>query len=149
VFLRQGGILTTNTDAVDNDVQHPLTAVTVDVAAGGNGSFDLYEDAGEGHDYQRGQLARTLIRYTESGDGHQSGALTISPQQGSFRGQVRDRAWTLRLYDVAVPGTVRLSGQSLARNDAGPGWSYDESTHILTVRTPTRPTTGETVITYG
>jgi alpha-glucosidase (family GH31 glycosyl hydrolase) len=149
VFLRQGGILTTNTDAVDNDVQHPLTAVTVDVAAGGNGSFDLYEDAGEGHDYQRGQLARTQIRYTEPGGGHQSGTLTIGSQQGSFRGQVRNRAWTLRLYAVAAPGTVRLNGQSLPRDDAGAGWSYDESAQTLTVRTATRPTTGDTVITYG
>ena len=49
VFLKAGGIMATRTDNVANDVQNPLTKVTLDIAAGANGHFGLYRGRGRQH----------------------------------------------------------------------------------------------------
>ena len=64
VFVKVGGIVATRTDDVANDVQNPLTKVTLDVASGAAGHFDLYEDAGTGSD-----SAKTPIGYAETANG--------------------------------------------------------------------------------
>jgi alpha-glucosidase (family GH31 glycosyl hydrolase) len=63
VFIKAGGIMATRGADVANDVQHPLTSVALDVAAGANGHFDLFEDAGDNTD---GASATTPIDYTQA-----------------------------------------------------------------------------------
>ena len=129
VLLKAGGIMVTRTDYADN--QHaPLDQLTVNVAAGADGSFSLYEDAGEGQGFQLGQYTDTPIRWR---DGAQ--ALTIGASQGFYSGAPTLRAYTLRLFHASAPHAVKLDGRSLPRS----AWSYDGSTHTATVATTRLP----------
>jgi hypothetical protein len=139
VFVKAGGIVATRTDDVADDVQNPLTKVTLDVASGAPGHFSLYEDAGD-----RGPSATTAIDYDEravtaGGQTRPTSVVTIGGQSGS--GPVGSRAWTLRLHDVAVaPEGVSVNGA--AAGDV----AYDAASHTLTVRTASLPTGSPTVI---
>ena len=135
VFIKSGGIVATRTDNVANDVQNPLNKVTLDVAAGANGHFDLFEDAGDNTD---GGSATTPIDYAEANpaNGSPTSTITIGAQQGSYTGQIAQRAWTIRLHNVAVP-PESVSG--------GTG-SYDAATRTLTITTGTVATGAKTTI---
>ncbi|KAA2256090.1 DUF5110 domain-containing protein [Solihabitans fulvus] len=139
VFVRSGGIVPTRTDYVDHTTQSPLTQVTLDVAAGGNGSSTLYEDAGEGNAYQAGQSATTGLAYAESAGTRQ---LSIDAMHGTYAGAVSARTWTARFRNAAPPSTVTVNGA------ATPDWTYDAATRVLTVRTTALPTRQATTIAY-
>jgi alpha-glucosidase (family GH31 glycosyl hydrolase) len=129
VFVRGGGIVPERSDNVTNDVQNPMNELTVDVAAGASGSYDLYEDAGDGP----GGSATTPISYA-------SKTLTIGPARGRFAGQPSSREWTARFLGVARPSTVDVDGKSTS------AWSYDASNRTLTVPLAARPITTRTTI---
>ncbi|MCP2257789.1 Glycosyl hydrolases family 31 [Streptoalloteichus tenebrarius] len=148
VFLRAGGVLPTRSDYVDHSDQRPMTAVTLDVAAGGSGSFDLYEDAGEGLGYRHGQHATTPIRYHQD-NGRQTGNLTIGAAQGHYPGQVAKRAWTARFRDVDPPTGVWVNGAGVGQSASGPGYSYDPASRTLTVRTAPVPTARATTVGFA
>jgi hypothetical protein len=137
VFIRSGGVLPTRTNAVSNDAQAPLDQVTLDVATGGDGSFTLYEDAGEGHGYRSGASARTAIGYAES-----TRTLTIAARDGSYPGAVPSRTWTLRFRAVDGPATVRVNGSVVAS-------TYDAATRTLTARTSALAAGTPTVVSLG
>jgi hypothetical protein len=137
VFLKAGGILPTRTGDVANDVQNPLTRVTLDVASGAAGHFGLYEDAGTGS-----ASATTPIDYAETApaNGSPTATLTIGAQQGDYTGRIAARAWTLRLHGVSArPERVTVDG-------AAADSSYDAATRTLTVTTASRPTDAPTTI---
>src|SRR4051794_39828379 len=137
VFVKAGGVVATRTGDVANDVQSTLTKVTLDVASGAAGHFDLYEDAGTGRD-----SATTPIDYAETApaNGSPVSTLTIGAQQGDYSDRVAARAWTLRLHGVAAqPERVTLDG-------AAADSSYDAATRTLTVTTASRPTGAPTTI---
>jgi hypothetical protein len=142
VFVRGGGILLSRTDQADNLAQHPVGPLTVDVATGGTGQFDLYEDAGDGTAYQQGQSATTHLTSAD-------GALDIAAQQGSYPGQVTSRAWTARVHNAGTPSQVTVNGTTLSQTGTGPGWSYDPATRTLTIRTSTLPTNAPVQIRYN
>ena len=77
VFIRAGGIVPTRTDDVTNDVQNPLTNVTLNVAEGTNGNYSLYED--NGTTTNPAQSAQTPILYRASAH-----AVTIGAAEGGF-----------------------------------------------------------------
>ncbi|HEY3715460.1 MAG TPA: TIM-barrel domain-containing protein [Jatrophihabitantaceae bacterium] len=129
VFVKGGGIVPERSDNVTNDVQNPMNKLTVDVAAGASGSYDLYEDAGDGP----GGSATTPISYA-------SKTLTIGPARGRFAGQPSSREWTARFLGVARPSTVDVDGKSTS------AWSYDASNRTLTVPLAARPITARTTI---
>src|SRR3954469_2901973 len=136
VFVRAGGIMATRTDNVANDVQNPLNKVTLDVAAGANGHFDLFEDAGENTD---GASASTPIDYTEASpaNGAPTSTITIGAAQGSYPGQIAQRAWTIKLHNVPTPPEA-VSGVASS--------SYDAATRTLTISTGTVATAAKTTI---
>jgi alpha-glucosidase (family GH31 glycosyl hydrolase) len=115
VFLRSGGIMTTRTENVTNDVQNPLTKVTATVATGANGRFTLYED--DGSTANKSLHSTTNLTYTESRGNH---TLTID----------RTHEWTVKFLGVQVaPSKVTVDGRRLT------DWSWDPTTHTLTVLT--------------
>jgi alpha-glucosidase (family GH31 glycosyl hydrolase) len=143
VFLREGGILPTRTDLVDYDAQRPLDQVTLDVAVGGSGEFDLYEDAGDGHGYRAGQFGQTLISYAENASG-QGGALAIGAREGEYPGVVPERTWTVKFRNVGPPDAIAINGAPPPDS----GWTYDADTRTLTVATSARATNTPTTVTY-
>ena len=139
VFVKSGGIMTTRSDHVTNDVQNALTKVTVTVAGGANGVSSLYEDNGSTTDTTRS--ATTAITYTEKGGVN---TLHIAAARGSYAGQVADREWTAQFTNADAPKSVSVDGVKLA---AG-GWSYEAATRTVTVKLAQRTTSADTTISY-
>jgi hypothetical protein len=97
VFVKDGGII-----PLQPSTGHAQTAgtapITLQVHAGANGSYSLYDDAGTGLGYESGQSTQTPISYTENASAGTS-TLTISPATGSYSGEPSSRTYTLDLVD--------------------------------------------------
>jgi hypothetical protein len=139
VLIRSGGILTTRSDYTDN-ASKPLTALTVNVAAGGNGSFSLYSDAGEGAGYTSGQSATEPLSWNDS-----SHTLTIGAQSGSWSGAPTSRAYTLRLSNSAAPTAVSVDGVQVPETD----WSWNANRRTVTVTTASLPLNAAHTVTLS
>jgi alpha-glucosidase (family GH31 glycosyl hydrolase) len=134
VFVKAGGIVPTRTNNVTNDVQNPLTKVTLTVSGGADGSYSLYEDDGT---TTSKQSATTAIHYTESGH-----TLNIAPAQGTFTGQPTDRQWTAVFTGATAPATVTVNGTPTT------DWKFDANRHTLTVTVPARSIRSATTISF-
>jgi hypothetical protein len=96
--------------------------------AGASGAFRLYEDAGDGLAYRRGQHAFTRIAHADRGAA--GSRITIGAARGTYPGRATRRAWELRVVGVERPRAVLINGRTPA------DWSYDEATRTVTIRTP-------------
>ncbi|WP_326819225.1 MULTISPECIES: hypothetical protein [unclassified Streptomyces] len=56
----------------------------------------------------------------------------MSPTKGSFRGQVKDRQWTLSITGVSAPTRVTANGVHLPPH----AYHWDANSRILTVTVP-------------
>ena len=131
VLIKSGGILPTRTDYTQNATQSPLTRLTVSVAAGSDGSFPLYQDAGEGTGYQSGQATTTSISWSNA-----SRTLTVGADSGTFPGAAASRAYTLRLSNTTAPTAVFVDGAQVPET----AWSYNPNLRTTTVVTAALPT---------
>src|SRR6266550_2200107 len=138
VFIRSGAIVTTRTGDATNDVQNPLTKVTVTAAGGASGSSSLYEDNGTTN---TGQSATTRVRYSEIGPDR---TVEIDPADGSFAGQVSQRQWTVAFTNATAPAVVTINGRRVAAGS----WSWDAATSTLTVAAPSQSVHSKLVISY-
>jgi len=120
------------TDYVSHQGESPLDRLTVDVGAGADGSFALYEDAGEGHGYRSGQSATTRLSWN---DGERT--LTVGAVQGGYPGLVGSRSYTLRLHAAAAPTSVSVDGQRVPETS----WTYNQYARTVTVWTTRLSTT--------
>lgn len=156
VFVRAGGIVPSRSADVPN-ASAPLTDVTLSIAAGADGSFDLCEDDGGAADVV--QSATTAVTYAQQGAG---GTLAIAPAAGSFAGQVTDRTWTAEFSNVDEPVTVLVDGVAVPSGAAGAGaaagaaaaaaasgWTYDAATRTLTVPVSTRSVSTGATVTFS
>jgi hypothetical protein len=126
VLVRSGGILPIRTDYVDNQQQQPLSRLTVNVAGGADGTFSLYQDAGEGTGYRTGQSTSTPISWQDS-----TRTLTVGATTGSYPGAATARAYTLRLSDAVAPTAVTVDGVRVPET----AWSYNATSRTVTVTT--------------
>jgi alpha-glucosidase (family GH31 glycosyl hydrolase) len=127
VFVKEGGII-----PLQPSTGHAQTAgtapITLQVHAGANGSYSLYDDAGTGLGYQTGKSSQTPISYTEDASADTS-TLTISPAVGTYPGEPASRTYTLDLIDESQPTSVQINGQTVAASQ----WTYNSATHSLQV----------------
>lgn len=132
VFVRAGGIVPEQPGQLRAGAD-PSGPLTLKSYAGGDGQFTLYTDAGEGNAYATGQHAETPLSYRETG---LVSHWTIGAAQGRYAGQPANRPYLLDLADVSAPQHVTVDGQSLPRSTGTtPGWSYDDATATLHIRT--------------
>lgn len=146
VFVRPGGIIPEQSPA-PSGTDGGRRTMTIKVYAGSDASFRLYDDAGTGLGYTKGQDTETMITTsTGSGAGSaRSTRITIGPALGHYPGQPTAASYRVQLVDVSAPRGVTLDGRALAQRPpvaAVAGWSYDASTATLTVVTGSSPTTG-------
>jgi LPXTG-motif cell wall-anchored protein len=140
VFVKEGGIVPTRSANVFNDSSSPLDAVTVTVTTGADGSFELYED--DGASPTEVQSATTALDYTQQETG---GSLTIAAADGTFEGQVTDRAYTAVFRDVDQPGVVTIDGSAIESS----AWSYDAATRTVTVPVASRSIDQATTVAFA
>jgi Domain of unknown function (DUF5110) len=115
------------------------------VYAGGSGRFTLYDDAGSGQGYTKGQYSDTVLanRTTATGD-----TVTMAARRGSFPGEAARRTYVIRLVDVTKPRTVAIDGHTLSEyvSGNGVGWTYDAGTATVVVTTPSESATQATTV---
>ncbi|WP_432992460.1 ricin-type beta-trefoil lectin domain protein [Dactylosporangium sp. CA-233914] len=137
VLIKSGGIMPTRTDYVDNAAQRPLNQLTVNVAAGADGSFALYSDAGEG-----APTASTTAPLSWS---EASRTLSIGAQTGSFPGAPTSRQYTLRLWNSNAPTAVSIDGVQVPET----AWSWNANTRTVTVTTASLPLNAAHTVTLS
>ncbi|GII22651.1 hypothetical protein Pme01_22480 [Planosporangium mesophilum] len=145
VFVKAGGIIPQQPgrSSVNADPAGPLTLT---VYAGADGDFTLYNDAGEGTGYARGEYSQTPISYRSAG------SVTIGADRGTYPGRPSGRSYAVDLVGVAAPGRVTVDGHRLPQTSADsamPGWWYDPGTATLHIRTEALPTGAPHVITQS
>jgi alpha-glucosidase len=112
----------------------------VTVVPGAYGDARLYEDAGDDTGYLRGEAAWTGMRSLWGGEGWGM-AVNVFPTEGSYPGQARERAVTIRIPGVLPPAAVTSEGDSIPYRADGstPGWRYDGTALAVEVRLPPAP----------
>jgi hypothetical protein len=155
VFVRAGGIVPEQ-PATSRAASGTSKTLTVKAYAGAAGSFDLYQDAGQGQAYEKGQHAETTIGVSGRGGGSGgagSTRVTIGPARGRYAGQATTVSYVVQMVDLSAPSGVTLDGAALSRRpagSAGPGWSYQAATDTVVVNTgPTSIAHRTTVVANG
>ena len=138
VFLRAGAILPTQPDLPTTALASPAE-LNLDVWSG-EGSFDLYDDAGSGFGYQGSEFARTHIATSTSPAG--CSKVIIDAALGQFPGALAQRSWNLRLIGVAEPVAVLVDGAPAQS-------AYDAARRTLSVATGPRPTAAPVSVIAG
>ncbi len=85
VFVRAGSILPLG-PVMQHTGESPDAPWEIRVYPGADGEFDLYEDAGEGMEYQQGECAWTPLRWVDA-----TGTLVFGERQGTYASQVGER----------------------------------------------------------
>ncbi|AGL16789.1 glycoside hydrolase family 31 [Actinoplanes sp. N902-109] len=130
VLIKAGGLVPTRTDYVHNQKESAATQLTVNVAAGANGSFSLYADAGEGTGYQSGQSTSTPLSWADG-----SRTLTVGATTGSYPGAPAARSYTLRVANTTAPTAVTVDGTVLPET----AWAYNRDSRTVTVTAGSLP----------
>lgn len=89
LFVRAGSILPL-TDVAQHVDEAPTAPWEIRVYGGADGAFILYEDAGDGYGYERGERAFVRLAWDES-----RGELTMAARDGAFPGMIAERECTI------------------------------------------------------
>lgn len=126
-FYRQGALIPLNPPTVMSMTERTAEMI-LDVVAGANGIASLYEDQGDNSDYAT-VFATTTFRHLSAKNNE---IITIEPRQGSEKGLVKGRAWTVNLLGCKKPKSVKLNGSTYGKDK----WTYNDTTQTLTIRLP-------------
>jgi alpha-D-xyloside xylohydrolase len=99
LFVRAGSILPLG-PVVQYADEKPDAPIELRVYPGADGSFELYEDAGDGHGYETGEHATIPITWTDA-----TSTLTLGDRKGEFPGMNRNRR-----FNVVRVGANRATG---------------------------------------
>ena len=91
VFVRAGSIVPFGPDVQYVD-EKPWDALEIVVYPGADGSFVLYEDAGDGYGYERGEFTEIPMSWSDS-----RRTLTIGQRRGGYSGALKKRRFLVRV----------------------------------------------------
>jgi len=95
LYVRAGSILPMGPEIEYAD-QNPGGPIELRIYRGADGEFNLYDDAGDSYDYEKGQHSVIPIRWNNSAE-----TLTIGARAGSYPGVVEKRAFRIVLVTSA------------------------------------------------
>jgi hypothetical protein len=139
LYVRAGGVVPMQ-PPMNHVGERAVDPLTLRAYPGGDGSFDLYEDAGEGVAYRGDQYAWTPVTHAVD-DGRRS--VTVGPTEGDYPGRLASRGYRVEFVDAPRPETVTVDGAALARTDPdadGEGWWYDGDERAVVVALEGRST---------
>ena len=113
LFVPAGSILPLGPDIEYVD-QKPADPLEVRVYPGANGSFVLYEDAGDSYDYEHGAYATIPFRWDDA-----SKTLTIGGRTGVYEGMLKRRTFRIVLVDPYHGGGLNESAKAREAAYAG------------------------------
>lgn len=102
LYVRAGSILPLGQET-EYANQNPGGPIELRIYKGADGEFDLYEDAGDGYEYERGQRSIIRIRWDDP-----SGVLTIGTREGNFPGLVEKK-----MFRIVVVGNGHGVGEDV------------------------------------
>ena len=104
VHVRAGTILPLGPD-LQYTSEKPADPITLNVYAGADGTFTLYEDQGLTNDYETGQFSEIALHWTDA-----TKTLTIGARTGTFTGMLASRTFQVVLVSpqkaVGYPSTA-------------------------------------------
>ena len=124
VYIKAGSVLPFYGEEVRN-LNGNDEAMTVTVFPGGEGEFELYEDAGNDKEYAH-RFATTLL--TNKWDGNTQ-TITIAPREGSYEGMPTDREFRIKVVASQAPASIKVNGCEA-------GWEYLEEGLSFIVEIP-------------
>jgi alpha-D-xyloside xylohydrolase len=103
LFVRAGSILPMGPQ-IEYAAEDPAGPIELRIYRGADGKFELYEDAGDGYEYEKGQHSVIPIRWDDL-----SSSLTLGAREGSFPGMAESRKFRVVLvaggHGVGVDAT--------------------------------------------
>jgi alpha-D-xyloside xylohydrolase len=91
LFVRAGAIIPMG-PKIEYATQDPDGPIELRIYRGGDGSFNLYEDAGDGYAYEKGEHTVIPILWDD-----RTGTVTLGAREGSFSGMVEHRKFRVVL----------------------------------------------------
>ena len=107
LYVRAGSILPMGPE-IEYASQSPGGAIELRIYRGADGTFNLYEDAGDSYDYESGQHTVIPMSWNDA-----AGVLTIGARQGSYPGMTDKRAFRI----VAVGSGHGIGGEVTSKAD--------------------------------
>lgn len=108
LFVRSGSIVPLCMKEVDHADVADWKELTLNVYPGANTAFTLYEDEGDGYQYEKGQRSTILLTWNDK-----ARTLTIGQRQGSFPGMCQERKFTVKLPN-GTTRTVNYNGKKVS-----------------------------------
>ena len=107
LYVRAGSIVPYGPDVQYAD-EKPWDDLEVVVYPGADGSFTLYEDAGDGYGYEQGEYTETVFRWDDA-----ARTLTVEARKGAYPGMLEKRRFRVRLAGSDAPEkTVAYDGRT-------------------------------------
>jgi alpha-D-xyloside xylohydrolase len=115
LYVRAGSILPMGPE-IEYTGQDADGPIELRIYRGADGRFDLYEDAGDSYDYEKGQHAVISIRWDDT-----ASLLTLDMRQGSFPGMAKSRIFRIVLVASGhgTDETVSTAAEKEIRYDGG------------------------------
>ena len=107
LYVRAGSIVPMGPE-MEWAEQRPADTIELRIYPGADGSFNLYEDAGDGYAYETGAFATTKITWKDK-----LHTLTIGDTKGDFPGRLRKR-----VFNVVLVGEGNGTGEGMAAGRA-------------------------------
>ncbi len=112
VYVRAGSILPFGPD-VQHSSQQAWDNLEVRVYPGADGRFILYEDEGDGYNYERGLFSEITFTWDDA-----SHTLTIGQRRGSFPGMLATRKFRLvKVTELSTRGDQPIAGGQVVDYD--------------------------------
>ena len=111
VFVRGGSIIplgpvVQHTNEILKDGK--WNALDVVVYPGEDAEFTLYEDAGDGYEYEKGEFSTISMTWD-----NEKCKLTIADRKGKFKGMAGKRTFNVQLAGSHTPKTIEYSGNAV------------------------------------
>lgn len=78
--------------------EKPADDLEIRVYPGADAEFTLYEDAGDGYAYEKGEYAEIPMKWNDS-----KRTLTIAARQGQYPGMLKTRTFRIHLPGAPAP----------------------------------------------
>jgi alpha-D-xyloside xylohydrolase len=102
LYVRAGSIVPMGPD-IEYAMERPADTIELRVYGGADGQFTLYEDAGDGYDYEHGAFATVKFSWKDK-----THTLTVSDSKGDFPGRLKKRVFNVVVVGGAAPVTKKV-----------------------------------------
>ena len=109
MFVRAGSILPLGPE-MQYVGEKAWDNLEIRIYPGADGEFSLYEDEGDGYNYEQGYYSNIIFTWTD-----RTRTLHISARQGGYKGMLLDRKFTLVLPD-GTTRTIDYNGNQITLN---------------------------------